>query len=267
MATLPTPPDDGLTPEQLFLGHLKLIEAIIAHCCRRSRFQPQEAKDFQQEVMVKLIEDDYAVFRKYEGRSSLKTYLTVTIKRQLLDYQNHIWRKWRNSAEAERLGEVAKRLEDLLVRDEVSFDEACQMLLDQGVEASEAELAEIRAKLPPRYNRRFLPEEKLQTMSSPEMRPDERLEQKELAQLGRRIYGTFLRTLQTFPKEEQILVWMRTRLKVVDMARMLRRDPKPLYRQLDKIYEKLQKEMEKQGVRRQDIEDLLRRLQPGFLDF
>jgi RNA polymerase sigma factor for flagellar operon FliA len=266
MATLPQPPGD-LPPEQLFLGHLKLIEEIIAHCCRRSRFQPQEAQDFGQEVMVKLIEDDYAVLRKYEGRSSLKTYLTVTIKRQLLDYQNHIWQKWRNSAEAGRLGEVAKRLEDLLVRDEISFDEACQMLRSQGVDASDEELEEIRTKLPPRYHRHFLPEEKLQAMSSSELPPDERLEQKELAQLGRRIYGTFLRTLQILPKEEQVLVWMRTRYKVADIARMLRRDQKPLYRQLDKIYERLQKELEKQGVRRQDIEDLLRRLQPGFLDF
>src|SRR4051812_47207016 len=68
MATLPKPPD-GLSPEQIFLGHQRLIEDVIAHCCRRSRFQPEEAKDFGQEVMVKLIEDDYAVFRLFEGRS------------------------------------------------------------------------------------------------------------------------------------------------------------------------------------------------------
>ena len=140
------------------------------------------------------------------------------------------------------------------------------MIQGRGVEVSEAELAEIRAKLPPRYSRRFLPEGEVQDMPSSGPRPDELLEQEELVQLGRRIYGTFLRTLQTFPKEEQILVWMRTRYKVAEMARLLRRDQKPLYRQLDKIYERLQKEMAKQGVRRQEVEHLFRRLRPGFLD-
>ena len=76
MATLPTPPGDDLTPEQLFLGHLDLIEAIVGHCYRGSRFKPQEAEDFRGTVMVKLIEDDYAVFRKFQGRSTMKTYLT-----------------------------------------------------------------------------------------------------------------------------------------------------------------------------------------------
>jgi hypothetical protein len=72
MATLPSPPGDHLPPEQLFLGHLELIEAIVAQSCRRSRFKPQEIEDFQGTVMVKLIEDDYAVFRKFQGRSTLK---------------------------------------------------------------------------------------------------------------------------------------------------------------------------------------------------
>jgi len=62
MATLPTPPGD-LPPEDLFLGHLKLIEEVISHCCRRSHFSREEVEDFGGHVKCRLIEDDHAIWR------------------------------------------------------------------------------------------------------------------------------------------------------------------------------------------------------------
>jgi len=266
MATLPKPPD-GLPPEQLFLGHLPLIEDVIAHCCRRSRFQPEEAKDFGQEVMVKLIEDDYAVFRLSKGRSSIKTYLTIVIKRLLLDYQDHIWGKWRPSAEAEKLGRLAMRLERLRVRDEMSFGEACQTLWGEGVTMSETELRDLDAKLPPKSMRRFVGEESIQNEASRDPRPDEVVERNEWAADWKRITAKLLQALETLPAEDQILVRMRTEYKVVDIARLRKMDQKSLYRRLDKIHARLEKELERLGVRRQDVENLLRALKPGLLDF
>ena len=114
----PTPPPfDGRPPEELFLENLPLIEQIIGHCCRRSRLSPQEGEDFGGTVKLKLIEEDYAVFRLYRGDSAMGTYLSIVIGRLLLDYQNHIWTKWRASARARRLGPVAERLERLLGRE------------------------------------------------------------------------------------------------------------------------------------------------------
>jgi len=84
------PPATVLPPEQLFLRHLALIEEIIANECRRSRLSRQDAAEFHGQVMIKLIEDDYALFRLFEGRSDIKTYLTIVINRLRLDYQNHI---------------------------------------------------------------------------------------------------------------------------------------------------------------------------------
>jgi RNA polymerase sigma factor (sigma-70 family) len=263
MATLPPPPGD-LTPEQLFLAHLKDIEEIIAHACRRSRFSPQESQDFGQDVMVKLIEDDYAVFRKYQGRSTVKTYLTVVINRFLLDYQNKIWQKWRPSAEAERLGRVAMRLETLTVRDGQPFDEACRHLREEGYEMSENELAQLRAKLPDRSLRRFVGEEQLQVMASRDPNPAERLLARERAELGRRSTIALYRALAEIPKDERLMVLLRTELSVADIARKRRRDAKPLYRELQKIYDKLRKLMERQGVRRQDVEEILDWLQPDL---
>jgi RNA polymerase sigma factor (sigma-70 family) len=267
MATLPTPPGDHLTPEQLFLGHLKLVKEIIAFGCRRSKFSHQDAEDFEGTVMVKLIEEDYAVFRLFEGRSEMRTYLMIVINRLLLDYQNHIWTKWRSSAEAGRLGPIAERLEKLMVRDGFSFGEACHILQGEGVELSEEELEEIRAKLPTRFTRRFVAEETLQAMASPVLRPDEKLDQKGQRTLVLRVLRVVFREIQALPAEDRLLVKMRTELKVADIARMRHMDQKGLYRRLEKIYAGLRKALEKQGIRRKDIEDLLGDLQPGFLDF
>jgi RNA polymerase sigma factor (sigma-70 family) len=260
LASMTTPPDDP-NPEELFRENLPLIEQIIGHCCRRAHFSPQEAEDFGGSVRLKLVEDDYRVFREFLGRSSIKTYLTVTIKRLLLDYQNHIWGKWRPSAEAERLGRVAMRMERLLVRDELSFDEVCKILRGEGVEMTVLELADLRAKLPPRTLRRFVSEERLQTEITREPRPDERLEGKERAGFRRRVFALVLQALKILTWEEQVLVRMRTEFKVSEIARTRGMEQKPLYKRLEKIYEKLRKELERHGIRRKDIEDLLGGLQ------
>jgi len=261
MAPTP-PPSDDRPPEELFRENLPLIEQIIGHCCRRSHFSPQEAEDFGGHVRLKLVEDGNRVFREFRGRSSIKTYLTVTIKRLLLDYQNHIWGKWRNSAEAERLGRVAMRMERLLVRDGLSFDEVCKILRGEGVEMTVLELADLRAKLPPRSLRRFVSEERLQAEITREPRPDERLEGKERAGFRRRVFALLLQALKILTSEEQVLVRMRTEFKVSEIARLRGMEQKPLYKRLEKIYEKLRKELERHGIRRGDIQDLLGGLQP-----
>jgi RNA polymerase sigma factor (sigma-70 family) len=267
MATLPSPPGDELTPEQLFLGHLKLVKEVIAFGCRRSKFSPQDAEDFQGTVMIKLIEDDYAVLRLFEGRSEIRTYLTVVINRLLLDFQNHLWTKWRSSAEAGRMGPIAERLEKLVVRDKLLFAEACHILQAEGVEMSEAELEEIRAKLPPRFTRTFVTEDTIQGEVSRGARPDEAFEQKERRTLAMRVLRVLFREIDNLPAEDRLLVKMRSELKVADIARHRNMDQKGLYRRLSKIYERLRTALEQQGIRKIDVAGLLGDLQPGFLDF
>jgi RNA polymerase sigma factor (sigma-70 family) len=267
MATLSSLPGDDLTPEQICLGHLKLVQEIVAFGCRRSKFSPQDAEDFQGTVMIKLIEEDYAVFRLFEKRSDIRTYLTVVINRLLLDFQNHLWTKWRSSAEAGRLGPIAERLEKLMVRDKLSFGEACHILQGEGVEMTEDELTEIRAKLPPRFTRTFITEETLLTMTSRGKRPDEVLEQKEQRSLAMRVLRVLFREIDNLPAEDRLLVKMRSELKVADIARHRNMDQKGLYRRLNKIYERLRTALEGQGIRKIDVADLLGDLQPGFLDF
>ncbi len=88
---------------------------------------------------------------KWQGRSSIKTYLTTVINRIYLDFQVQRFGKWRPSAEARRLGPVALRLEQLMFRDGLSFDEACEVLLsDPRIGLNRDDLHAIRVQLPQR---------------------------------------------------------------------------------------------------------------------
>src|SRR5258706_111345 len=143
-----------MTREQLFLSELALIERVIAWVCARRCLRGADAEDFGSAVKLRLIEGDYEILGRFEGRSSLKTYLAAVIQRLYLDYQTQRFGKWRPSAEARRLGPVALRLESLLYPDGLTFEEACGVLqTDFGVTESREALYELSQKLPLRRNR------------------------------------------------------------------------------------------------------------------
>src|SRR5262245_53825833 len=79
--------------EALFTSNLALIARVVRHVASRRFLERQELKDFEAEVHLKLIEDDYAVLRRFEGRSALSTYLVAVIQRAFLDYQVKRWGK------------------------------------------------------------------------------------------------------------------------------------------------------------------------------
>src|SRR4051812_10993832 len=106
-----------MTPEQLFLSELPRVERAIQRACRNSRLRQEETEDFASHVRLKLIENDYAVFRKFQGKCTLNTYLNMVVLNLLHDYQNRRWGKWRPCAAANHLGKVAIKLDQLLSRD------------------------------------------------------------------------------------------------------------------------------------------------------
>ncbi|MGH7489945.1 MAG: hypothetical protein ACREMY_30715, partial [bacterium] len=81
--------------ETAFLSLLPTIDRIVSFVCRRNNLGPAEADDFRSLVRLKLIENDYDVLRRYQGRSTLRTYLTVVVQRRFLDYRISEWGKWR----------------------------------------------------------------------------------------------------------------------------------------------------------------------------
>src|SRR5262245_13538187 len=148
-------PGDFMTREELFLAHHGLIERLIAWVCARRGLRSADAQDFASTVKLRVVENDYEILGKFEGRSSFQTYLAVVINRMYLDFQAERFGKWRHSAEARRRGPVALRLERLVYRDGYTFDEAAGILqTNENVPLSRDELHAIFVELPCRPSRR-----------------------------------------------------------------------------------------------------------------
>jgi RNA polymerase sigma factor (sigma-70 family) len=249
----------SLPPDQLLVSELPRIEAVIDYVCRRHRCRPEVAEEFAAEVRLKLVADDYAVLRRFEGRANLKTYLTIVVQNFFRDYCNHLWGKWRASAEAIRLGPVARKLEELL-RDGRGVDEACTILrLNEQVGLSPAELEAMAARLPPRQPRRFEGEESLRGVAAGEPTPEERAVAVESATARQRVAAALGRALAVLSPQDQVIVKLRfdQDFPFVDVARTLHLDPKGIYRQMERILKELRAALEREGVGLDEVAEAL----------
>lgn len=249
-------PTAAPTPERLFRANLQVIEAVIRHVASRNRLSPDEREEFASEVRLRLIDNDYDIFRRFEHRSSLKTYLVTVIQRLFLDFRNKAWGKWRPSAEARRLGPVATRLERLTTRDGLTFDEAVNVLqTNEGVPASREELHEIYERLPVRTPRRFVGEQALDEVLAPAATTEDALVARERAEVVARAQQALDRALARLPAQDQAIVRLRYAdgKTVAQISRFMQLEQKPLYRRVNRIREELRTALEADGVSAEDV--------------
>jgi RNA polymerase sigma factor (sigma-70 family) len=247
-----------MTREQLFLSELPRIERVIAWVCARRCLRGADAEDFASTVRVRLIENDYEIVGRFEGRSSFKTYVTAVINRLYLDYQTQRFGKWRPSAEARRLGPVALRLESLLYRDGLTFEEACGVLkTDPQVAESGEALRELSLKLPRRPSRRPGPSNG-QEIPEPAS-GHSAIEQAERAVLAERTFPALRRALGRLPARDRIVLRLHVEagLSLADVARALGEDQKALYRRRDALLKQLRLDLEAEGIQCRDAHELL----------
>ncbi len=254
---LPRTATSGL--EAQFLDNLDLIEAIIAAVCRRNNLYGADADDFASTVKLKLIEDDYGVLRKFSGRSSLKTFLTTVISNLLRDFRISKWGKWRPSAAAKRLGEVATQLESLLYRDGHSFIEASRILLtNYKVSLTELELAELVSRLPQRTTRRFETDAGLEKMEVDVRADDEVLDQERRAKASQ-LEGALERALAELPDEDRWLLELHFQegLTFATIAKRFGLDQRRLYSSKERCRKQLRRSLTDEGLGAEEISDLL----------
>jgi RNA polymerase sigma factor (sigma-70 family) len=246
------------SPEDRFLSELERIDGIIGSICRRNGLLGDDAEEFASLVKLKLIEDEYAVFRKFEGRSSMATYLTIVIANLFRDYRIQRWGRWRPSAIARGLGATAVRLETLVYRDGNSLDEAIEVLRSAGVSESAADLARLGAQLQPRMNPRKSRPEAPETLEAPD-RADRAVTEAEAAQLREDAWRTIEQALEALPPEDRVILRLRywEGMSVADIARTLRLDQKPLYRRIEGDLARLRPLLEAGGVDRELAAELL----------
>ena len=250
-----------MNPEETYLQHLRTIERIAAFVARRHRLEASEAEEFVQEVRVRLLDDNYAIIRKFEGRASFSTYLTTVIARLFAQWRVEQWGKWRPSAEARRIGDKAITLERLTSRDGFTLYEAVSVLTTPaGSSYTIRELEAIYLRLPPRNPRPIvISEEQVPDVVTVEADAYQRIEAGDRARAKRQAFQCIDAVIQTMEPEDQLILQMRFwhGRKVPDIAQILHLDQKKLYKRLDRLFLILRRELETAGVSQADVAGLL----------
>ena len=146
------PADERFAAEDLLLENLPLVERLI-----RSSTHPSWSRDQRQEFrslsLLHLVDNDFAVLRKFKRQASLSTFLTTVLRNLARDYQNHCWGKWRPCAAAKRLGGDGVDYDRLLNRDRLTGDEVEQRMHDLYPSLTDERLLALTEAIPSRVRK------------------------------------------------------------------------------------------------------------------
>lgn len=254
---VPVKPIDA---EDLFLTNLTLIDRAISYVCHRNRVGRDEVEEFGSYVKFKLIESNYAIIRKFEGRSSFSTYMTTVIQRMFFQYRVQMWGKWRPSAAAKRLGDKGITVERLLTRDGFTHAEAAAILTSGSDPVlSLAEIEAIYLRLPVRVPRPVLVSAMENVEIGPSIDTEGELFQGERGDAARHTAATIDAVMALMEPEDQMILRMRfwAGRKVPEIGAALGLDGKKLYKRIDKLLSQLRLALEEAGIAGADACELL----------
>jgi len=232
-------------PEQLFLTNLSTIESLVQMAARQQRMTWAEAEEFASIVRLRLIENDYAILRKFRGGSSLRTYLTVVIARQALDYRDACWGRWRPSRAARRLGRTAVMLERLIVRDGLTLDDAWRTLPGPSELAHAEHLRGFASGLQRRLRRHYVSIDDLEECCAGTTDPEV-----DNVMRDPRVSEALAGALRTLPAADSRLLQLRFSegLSISSIARREGVDQAFLYRRVATLLRRLRRDLEARGI-------------------
>ncbi|MEA2237834.1 MAG: hypothetical protein QOC81_2558 [Thermoanaerobaculia bacterium] len=247
--------------EKFFLDSLPLIDRATAFVCRKYGLIGADAEDFASAVKLKLIEDDYAVLRKFANKCTLSTYLTIVIQRHYVDQKIHEWGKWRPSVLARKGGDAAILLERLISRDGLSIGEASTIVRQKYTELDSHALETLASSIVTRRAQRASEIERTEEMPEPAsgVSAEDDLLASERESTERHTNAIVNRELGRLPSEDRLIMKLRfiDAMKVSTMARLLKADQKQLYRRIERIVVTLKAALLAAGVAMSDIGDML----------
>ena len=252
------PPSRG---RALLEAHLALIQRKLHHLSRRSGLPDFEAEEFRSWALFKLVDDDYRILGSWEGRSSFPTFLNVVLVNLLRDYRTHLWGKWRPCAASRRRGRESVLLEQLLVRDGLSLDEALARLrTEHGISLAPDEAVKLAAGLPRRQERRRVSEEELLHIPV-DGQVEIRIEEKERAGTAVRLRALLVPLLQSLPAEDRLLLrlYFFEGLTISSIAKALGRPQRELYLVRDRCLARIRRSLEEGGLGSAQILELIGR--------
>ena len=213
-------------------SELALLCKVIDAVARTSGLRESQAQDFSQWVHLTLLEHNYDALTRFAGRSTLQTYLTVVVRRLLLDWRNAEYGKWRPSRWAHRIGGAAIDLDRLLTRDGHPVDEAIAILQDRAGAPPPAVLRELANRVPRRYRRRNVPYLEAERPSNFE----DPVQAEEASIARRKLLGLLKDAFRQLTPADRDLLRLRfvRNLPVVTIARLLGVPAKRLYARIDR---------------------------------
>jgi RNA polymerase sigma factor for flagellar operon FliA len=226
---------------------LVLLGEVIRGVVRRGRLSSADAEDFSQGVHLKFLETGYEAFDRFDGRSSLRTYLTTVVWRLLLDRRNAAYGKWRPSAAARRLGAEAVRLDRLINRDGLTIEEAIQVASRAPAASPDRVIRRLADRLPRRRRAVIVADDALHLVAREAPDP---IEAREREARTRQTRIALDQAFNQLNPEERLLVSLRFRqsMTVREIAGVFKIDPKQLYRTFNRLVDKLRRDMGVSGT-------------------
>jgi RNA polymerase sigma factor (sigma-70 family) len=238
--------------------HFHLILQRLERLGRFSRLPEHEAEEFRSWALFKLVENDYRILARWEGRSSFSTFLAVVLVNLMRDYRIHVWGKWRPSAAALRRGPEAVLLERLWVRDSLPLDEAIgRMRSEHGVSLSRAEIEQMATSLRRGTERRRVGEEELLRIQI-DAKVEGRIEEGERARTEERLRELLAPLLRSLPARDRLLLKLHywDGLSMAAISPIVGRPQRELYSIRDKCLKELRRHLEKAGLSPEQVREL-----------
>ena len=251
-------------PPEVREDALLLARRIAYRICRRYAVGTSDAEDIASEILLKLIENDYAVLRRFRGESSLEGYLGMVVHNHFRDWRIKRWGKWRHSTMAKRLGGAALLLDCLITRDGLSAVDAVETLLTRDdIEESRQQLEEIAEQLPRRQPRaRIEGGEDSQihlnrAIGSED--PEQRLMDAELGKVQQNVRSTLNDALADLSDEDRLILQLKffESAKIVDIARMIGVEQKRLYPRIKSIELSIRRKLTAAGISAEAVKQLI----------
>lgn len=257
--TTPHMPDPGASCveyERFLLTQLTLIRGLSTKAARRQHLTPAQTQDFLGDVLVHLIEDNYAVLRKFRRQSSLRTFLGIVIKRLCLDARIAEWGKWRPSVHSRRAGDIVVMIERLTMRDGLTFDEACATLrTNHQLVFDDRTLEKHFGRFNHRSRPHFVSQEYIEDEPASGSVADGSLMDRDADHMLSRAAAAMTATLHSLPVEERniLMLHFRDGMTVASIARQLGVDQKLLHRRVASTLKRLRTSLEAAHVRKPDL--------------
>jgi RNA polymerase sigma factor (sigma-70 family) len=249
-----------MNARRLFEANLDVIERAIAQVGRQVRLHGADAEDFASTARLALLENDCAILAKFEGRSSLASYVAIVVRRLFIG-QKRTEGRWHPSAEATRRGEAAMTLDRLLHYEGRSLDEALAITKAKHPDADASQLEAIAAILPRRAPRpRLVPvidgdEERFAGTT----RADERVVSADLDKRSGHTSRAVHDAMALMTAEDRVVLRLRfgKGMAIADIARALGTAQRPLYRRIETLLAKLKSALEQAGIDGVDAAEII----------